>query len=209
MAAMGVGSGAQDLVVAGGVESMSRWDVAVGSLDDRRRQPGLPGAVPDGAPGDLGRPDRHAREDSAARTSTRSRSRASAAPPWPSMRAGSTARWSPVADADGSRRAGPRRASPPRTPRSRGWPSCGRPSPRWAPHAADGDDRTFDEICLERYPDDRPHRARAPRRQLLGRRRRCGGRGRRVRRRGCGPTASRPEPASGPRPRSAPNPSSC
>ncbi len=30
VAAMGVGSGAQDLVVAGGVESMSRWDVSVG-----------------------------------------------------------------------------------------------------------------------------------------------------------------------------------
>src|SRR3954468_12947281 len=32
VAAMGVASGAQDLVVAGGVESMSRWDVSVGSV---------------------------------------------------------------------------------------------------------------------------------------------------------------------------------
>jgi acetyl-CoA C-acetyltransferase len=32
VAAMGVGSGAQDLVVAGGVESMSRWDVTVGGV---------------------------------------------------------------------------------------------------------------------------------------------------------------------------------
>jgi len=32
VAAMGVGSGHQDLVVAGGVESMSRWNLAVGSL---------------------------------------------------------------------------------------------------------------------------------------------------------------------------------
>lgn len=31
-AAMGVGSGHQDLVVAGGVESMSRWDLAAGSV---------------------------------------------------------------------------------------------------------------------------------------------------------------------------------
>ena len=31
VAGMGIGSGAQDLVVAGGVESMSRWDVAVGA----------------------------------------------------------------------------------------------------------------------------------------------------------------------------------
>src|SRR6266576_750970 len=32
VAAMGVGSGHQDLVVAGGVESMSRWDLAAGSV---------------------------------------------------------------------------------------------------------------------------------------------------------------------------------
>jgi len=32
VAAMGVGSGQQDLVVAGGVESMSRWDLAAGSV---------------------------------------------------------------------------------------------------------------------------------------------------------------------------------
>jgi acetyl-CoA C-acetyltransferase len=32
VAAMGVGSGHQDLVVAGGVESMSRWNLAVGSV---------------------------------------------------------------------------------------------------------------------------------------------------------------------------------
>src|SRR6185503_12485771 len=31
VAAMGVGSGHQDLVVAGGVESMSRWGIAAGS----------------------------------------------------------------------------------------------------------------------------------------------------------------------------------
>src|SRR5690242_4731123 len=32
IAAMGVASGAQDLVVAGGVESMSRWDLTAGSV---------------------------------------------------------------------------------------------------------------------------------------------------------------------------------
>lgn len=32
VAAMGVGSGAQDLVVAGGVESMSRWNITAGSV---------------------------------------------------------------------------------------------------------------------------------------------------------------------------------
>ncbi len=61
VAAMGVGSGHQDLVVAGGVESMSRWNLDGRVGDDRRRQPGLPGAVPHGPPGHLGRPDRHDR----------------------------------------------------------------------------------------------------------------------------------------------------
>jgi acetyl-CoA C-acetyltransferase len=46
VAAMGVGSGAQDLVVAGGVESMSRWDVAVGLSTIDGRNPALRARVP-------------------------------------------------------------------------------------------------------------------------------------------------------------------
>jgi acetyl-CoA C-acetyltransferase len=52
MAAMGVGSGLQDLVVAGGVESMSRWDLTVGSAtidgqnpDFRARFPTVPQGI--------------------------------------------------------------------------------------------------------------------------------------------------------------------
>ncbi|OPX12866.1 acetyl-CoA C-acetyltransferase [Mycobacterium sp. AT1] len=52
VAAMGVGSGAQDLVVAGGVESMSRWGVAAGAttIDGtnaalRQRYPTVPQGV--------------------------------------------------------------------------------------------------------------------------------------------------------------------
>jgi acetyl-CoA C-acetyltransferase len=52
VAAMGVASGAQDLVVAGGVESMSRWDLAAGSVtidgrnpDFRERFPTVPQGV--------------------------------------------------------------------------------------------------------------------------------------------------------------------
>ncbi|MET0726791.1 MAG: acetyl-CoA C-acetyltransferase [Acidimicrobiales bacterium] len=52
MAAMGVGSGAQDLVVAGGVESMSRWDLTAGSVtidggnpDFRARFPTVPQGI--------------------------------------------------------------------------------------------------------------------------------------------------------------------
>jgi acetyl-CoA C-acetyltransferase len=46
VAAMGVASGAQDLVVAGGVESMSRWDVAVGSSTIDGANPALRERVP-------------------------------------------------------------------------------------------------------------------------------------------------------------------
>jgi acetyl-CoA C-acetyltransferase len=52
IAAMGVGSGHQDLVVAGGVESMSRWNAAVGSAtidggnpDFRERFPTVPQGI--------------------------------------------------------------------------------------------------------------------------------------------------------------------
>ena len=52
VAAMGVKSGAQDLVVAGGVESMSRWNLTVGSMtidganpDFRARYPTVPQGV--------------------------------------------------------------------------------------------------------------------------------------------------------------------
>ena len=52
VAAMGVGSGAQDLVVAGGVESMSRWNVTAGSVtidgsnpEFRRLHPTVPQGV--------------------------------------------------------------------------------------------------------------------------------------------------------------------
>jgi acetyl-CoA C-acetyltransferase len=52
VAAMGVGSGYQDLVVAGGVESMSRWDLTAGSVtidggnpDFRARFPTVPQGV--------------------------------------------------------------------------------------------------------------------------------------------------------------------
>jgi acetyl-CoA C-acetyltransferase len=46
VAAMGVASGAQDLVVAGGVESMSRWDVAVGASTIDGANPDLRARVP-------------------------------------------------------------------------------------------------------------------------------------------------------------------
>ena len=80
IAAMGVASGHQDLVVAGGVESMSRWDLTAGSVTIDGGNPDFRGRVPDRAAGHLGRPHRHARRLRAATTSTRSRWRASAAP---------------------------------------------------------------------------------------------------------------------------------
>ena len=80
VAAMGVGSGAP----GSGGRRRRRVDVAVEPDrrlgDHRRRQPRLPRRVPDCAAGHLGRPHRHARGLQPRRTSTRSRSRASAGP---------------------------------------------------------------------------------------------------------------------------------
>ena len=56
VAAMGVASGAQDLVVAGGVESMSRWDVGVGASTIDGSNPALRAVVatvPQGISADL------------------------------------------------------------------------------------------------------------------------------------------------------------
>jgi acetyl-CoA C-acetyltransferase len=56
VAAMGVGSGAQDLVIAGGVESMSRWDVGVGASTIDGANPDLRAVaptVPQGVSADL------------------------------------------------------------------------------------------------------------------------------------------------------------
>jgi acetyl-CoA C-acetyltransferase len=56
VAAMGVGSGAQDLVVAGGVESMSRWNVTAGSVTIDGANPdfrALHPTVPQGVSADL------------------------------------------------------------------------------------------------------------------------------------------------------------
>ena len=53
---MGVGSGAQDLVVAGGVESMSRWDLTAGSVTIDGATPTLRdryATVPQGVSADL------------------------------------------------------------------------------------------------------------------------------------------------------------
>ena len=62
LAAMGVLSGMQDVVIGGGVESMSRWPVDEGAPPDPRRlQPGAARAVRDRAPGHLRRPDRQRR----------------------------------------------------------------------------------------------------------------------------------------------------
>ena len=72
-AAMGVMAGQQELVIGGGVESMSRVPMGSdgGGLDGHNPQ--LAAHAPDGAAGHLGRPDRDARGLHARATSTRSR----------------------------------------------------------------------------------------------------------------------------------------
>ena len=70
-AAMGVMAGLQELVVAGGVESMSRpAPLQRRRLHGQQRTTCRP--VPAGAAGHLGRPDRHASKASRARSATRS-----------------------------------------------------------------------------------------------------------------------------------------
>jgi acetyl-CoA C-acetyltransferase len=151
VAAMGVGSGAQDLVVAGGVESMSRWGVGVGASTIDGSNPALravAATVPQGISADLiatiegfGRLDVDAfAVESQRRTSV-------------AMEEGRFDRsLVPVRDEGGmvllDRDEHPR----PGTTLER----LGKLSPAFAELGAtgraEGDDRSFDEICTARYP---------------------------------------------------------
>ena len=207
VAAMGVASGAQDLVVAGGVESMSRWNLTAGSVDHRRRQP-RPSAmyptVPQGISADLiATLEGFTREDVDA-FAVESQRRAAAA-----ISEGRFDRTViAVTDADGDVRAGPRRASACRHDAATGWRSCVPHSPPWC-HATRTARRAATTRSASSATRHRPHRPRPPRRQLLRRRRRCGGGARRLGRLGAGARrhAARPDPRR-PR-RSAPSRSSC
>ena len=198
VAAMGVASGHQDLVVAGGVESMSRWDLDRRVGDHRRRQPGRSASsiptVPQGISADLIATlegfDRTDVDTFAVAEPAARRTRHDRGPVRPQHHPG----YRPT----GRRAARGRRAPPPGYDRSRDWPSCGRRSPRWA--------TTYDDGRPVALPERRAHRARAPRRELVGSGRRRRRRGGRVRRVGAAPTASPRAPVSGRPPRSARSP---
>ena len=201
LAAQKVASGWEDLVVAGGVESMSR--VPIGSdggawaqdpadqLRHRLR-----------AAGHRRRPDRHARTAGAARTSTRfaldlaaaRRGGAGRGPLRPLGASPSTTR--------SACRCSSATSSSSRAPRSKAWPSSRSPSPTWARWAST-------RWRWQRYPAGRAHRPRAHGGQLVGHRRRRGGGA--DRQRGQGPCA-RPDAArraSSPRRCRAPTRPSC
>lgn len=151
VAAAGVASGAQDLVVAGGVESMSRWDVGVGvpTIDGanpafRQRYP----TVPQGISADLiatlegfGRADvdGYAAESQrrAARAITEGRFERSLIA---------------VTDADGATLLDHDEHPRPGTTVEK----LARLRPAFAAMGAEGvegEARSFDEICLDRYPE--------------------------------------------------------
>ncbi len=150
VAAMGIGSGAQDLVVAGGVESMSRWDVTVGlstidggNPDLRARVP----TVPQGISADLiATLEKFTRDDVDAFAVESQRRASEATEQGRFDRALVT-----VADEEG--RVLLQRDEHPRPGTTR--EGLARLRPAFAEMGAttlEGDGRTFDDMCLERYP---------------------------------------------------------
>jgi acetyl-CoA C-acetyltransferase len=151
VAAMGVGSGAQDLVIAGGVESMSRWNLTAGSVtidganpDFRRRYP----TVPQGVSADLiAAVEGFTREDVDA-YAVESQRRAGAAISEGrfarTLVAVTDAAGDTVLDHDEHPRAGTT---------LEGLAKLRPAFTALGAARADGEARTFDEICLDRYPD--------------------------------------------------------
>jgi acetyl-CoA C-acetyltransferase len=150
LAAMGVRSGMQDLVVAGGVESMSRWDLAAGSVtidganpDFRARFP----TVPQGISADLiATLEGFTRSDVDA-FAVESQRRAEAARAEGRFARGIV----PVLGPDGQTLLDHDEHPRPGTTLDRlanlraAFADAGSIRP-------DGDHRTYDEMCLERYP---------------------------------------------------------
>ena len=150
VAAMGVGSGAQDLVVAGGVESMSRWNVTAGSVTIDGANPALRErypTVPQGISADLiASVEGFTREDVDA-FAAESQRRAAVA-----MSDGHFDRTViAVTDADGD--VVLRHDEHPRPTTTLDGLAKLRPAfaALGASHA-DGETRSYDEICVARYP---------------------------------------------------------
>lgn len=148
VAASSIAAGSEDLVIAGGVESMSRWDVTVGSPtidgrnpDFRARYP----TVPQGISADLIATLEGFTRDTVDDYAARSQSRAAVAidegrfvrslvdVPTPAGPFGRDEHPRPGTSAEGLGRLKPAFAAMGET-------------------RADGEELTFDEICLRRYP---------------------------------------------------------
>ena len=151
VAAMGVGSGAQELVVAGGVESMSRWDVGVGASTIDGSNPALravAATVPQGISADLiATIEGFSRVDVDA-FAVESQRRTGVA-----MKEGRFDRsLVPVRDEGG--KVALERDEHPRP--STTLEALAKLSPAFAELGAtgraDGDERSFDEVCVARYP---------------------------------------------------------
>ena len=154
------------------------------------------------AAGHRRRPDRHARRLQRARTSTRSRSRRSSARPQAregGFFAGSIV---PVEGRPRTSRSSTRTSSSSRAPRMEGLASL---KPAFDQLGAMG----FDAVAHQPLPAGRAHPPRAPRRQLVGHRRRRGGGADRQRGRPARRTASRRARASSRRRCRAPTRPSC
>ena len=150
VAAMGVGSGAQDLVVAGGVESMSRWDVGVGASTIDGGNPDLRAVaptVPQGISADLiATLEGFSRQDVDA-FAVESQRRAEVA-----MAEGRFDR-SLVPVTDGAGVVVLKQDEHPRPGTSLEGLAKLRPAFAEAGSGhADGDRLTFDEVCVQRYP---------------------------------------------------------
>jgi acetyl-CoA C-acetyltransferase len=150
VAAMGVASGAQDLVVAGGVESMSRWHLAAGSVTIDGLNPAFRAqypTVPQGVSADLIATIEGFDRDDLDAFAVESQRRAATALTEGRFLSSIV----PVRDADGQvlldREEHPR----PGTTQE----ALAGLAPAFAAVGAavpDGDARTYDEMCLERYP---------------------------------------------------------
>ena len=150
VAAMGVASGAQDLVVAGGVESMSRWNVTAGSVTIDGGNPDLRAlypTVPQGISADLiAAIEGFTREDVDA-FAVESQRRAAAA----ITEGRFTGSLIPVTDTGGDvvldRDEHPREGT--------SMAGLAKLKPAFAQLGAghaEGESRTYDEICVDRYP---------------------------------------------------------
>ncbi len=150
VAAMGVGSGAQDLVVAGGVESMSRWNVTAGSTTIDGANPAfraLYPTVPQGVSADLIASVEGFSRDDVDSFAVESQRRATVA-----IQQGHFARGL-IAVTDANGEVVLDRDEHPRPGTS--LEGLAKLHPAFAgPGGARAEDerRTFDEICVERYP---------------------------------------------------------